>query len=388
MPTRLAFSSTGLKAMPKLYIIAGESSGDLLGARLMQALPDDCTFNGVGGHLMEEAGLSSLFPMHEIALMGFAEVLPHIFRLKRRIAQVVEDILAKQPEAVISIDSPGFTFRVAHQLREAGYTGKLIHYVAPSVWAYKPERAEKTAKLFDALMVILPFEPPYFEQHGLPTTYVGHPIPWEWKDASNTPPFIKSADAFLLGMLPGSRMGEVKRHLPIYYDTLRLLASNIEALEVMMPVRPHLEEYVREETQHWPCNVHIVVGDHDKQAAFKACDMLLAKSGTVSVECAMAGVPTITTYRANPLSAWLVKRMIQIRYVNLINITADREIIPEFLQEDCTPEILSTVILALRSDTEAQAKQLADTQEVLAQLNTGQDPAQKAAETLLACLAV
>lgn len=389
MPTQRDYSCMGLKAMPKLYFIAGESSGDLLGARLMQALGDKAECAGVGGPLMTQAGINSLLPMQDIALIGFAEILPHIFRLKKRIKQTVADVLKHNPDALITIDSPGFTFRVAKALREQGYTGKLIHYVAPTVWAYKPERALKTAQLFDGLMVILPFEPPYFEAHGLDTCYVGHPIPWEWRNADKEQaPFEKKPDMFLLGMLAGSRMGEVKRHLPIYYDTLRLLAQEIGEFEVMLPVREHLYNFVAEATQHWPCKVHLLLGDAQKQAAFRACDMLLAKSGTVSVECAMAGVPTLTTYRANPISVWIIRRMVQIKFANLINITAKREIIPEYIQEDCTAEKLSQAILALKNDPEKMQQQMRETTEVLKQLSTGEDPAQKAADFVLTRLAV
>ena len=374
--------------MTSLYIIAGESSGDLIGARFLQALPNEIEMHGIGGPLMESAGLSSLFPMQEIALMGFAEVLPHIFRLKRRIKETVLDILKKQPDVVVTIDSPVFTFRVAKQLRESGYTGKLVHYVAPSVWAYKPERAAKTAALFDMLLVIFPFEPPYFTKHGLATEYVGHPIPWEWRDAANQPAFNKTEGSFLLGMLAGSRKGEVNRHLPIFKNTVELLLEEIPNLEVMLPVRPHLAEHVRSSIADWPVKTHIIEGDDNKQSAFKACDMILAKSGTVSVECAMAGVPTITTYRANPISAWMVKRMIQIPFVNLINITANQPIIPELLQEECTAKNLAAAILSLHSDEAAQQQQLKASAEVLEKLGSQTNPAQKAVDAVLSCLAV
>ncbi len=374
--------------MASFAIIAGESSGDLLGARLMQALPVNSQFIGVGGPLMEGAGLKSLFPMSDIALMGFAEILPHIFKLKRRIKETVAAILAANPDCVITIDSPGFCFRIAKQLREQGYGGKLIHYVAPTVWAYKPERAAKTAALFDALMVILPFEPPYFEKEGMDVAYVGHPIPWEWRGETEQP--AKNDNTYRIGMLAGSRAGEVKRHLPIFKRTAELLKKEIPNLSILLPVRPHLAEKVRTKTAHWPVPVEIIVGDEGKQAAFKRCDMLLAKSGTVSVECAMAGVPTITTYRANPLSVWLVRKMITINHINLINITANAPIIPELIQEDCTPENLASEILKLKNDPAAQAEQITRSEAVLQTLGKGSgiNPAQKAAEFVLSRLAV
>lgn len=333
----------------RCYIIAGETSGEQLGANLMRAMrmAAPVEFQGIGGTLMQAEGMQSLFPMEELSLMGFLEILPHIFRLKKRIRQTAQHIMDERPDVVVSIDSPGFVFRVARLLREQGYTASpLIHYVAPTVWAYKPERAAKTASLFDRLLTLFAFEVPYFTKEGLSTFWVGHPA--AWKERPHHAPIEHPA----LCAFPGSRRGELKRHLPLYRDICARLKLLHPSLTVTMPVPARLKPYVENATQHWPCPLHIV-GSDERDMALATSHAVLCKSGTITLECALAGVPGIVTYKANPISVWLVRRMALISHVALPNILLGREVIPEFLQPHIDPEQMSTALSGLLTGGEA-----------------------------------
>jgi lipid-A-disaccharide synthase len=369
-----------------IYIIAGEASGDVIGGQLMAALKaraPELSFSGIGGTAMQKQGLHSLFDMHQLALMGFAEVLPHLPRLKKRIAETVADILAKQPDIIITIDSPGFNFRIAKALKKAGYPAPRVHYVAPTVWAYKPKRAAKTAALFDALLCILPFEPPYFTKHGLKASFVGHPVAWLHREHGDGAAFRRehhiTTDTVLLGMMPGSRKGELARHLPIFRETVVKLRLKI----------PESAAHVKARVLDWPVPVTLVSGPNAKRNAFAACNMALAKSGTVALETALAGIPTITTFRANRISAALVKRLINIPYVNLMNIMAyfghDPAPIPELLQQHCNPKALSNVLLKFWHSPSAQHAQKEACAKYVEQLgmNEKESPSEKAAAEIL-----
>jgi len=349
-----------------VYLIAGEESGDFIGGELIASLRsklnDRLTVSGIGGDQMTCAGLRSLFPMKELSLMGFVEILPHIFRLKRRIRQTVDNIEQQKPQVVITIDSPGFNFRVVRRLRENCILScPMVHYVAPTVWAYKPERAKKTAALYDALLTILPFEPPYFTAHGLTTYFVGHPSAWFWKQTGDGSGFRArhqmGADTRVIGMMPGSRSGELNRHLPIFREVANKLAKQYPTAQIVMPVRPSCEAMVREAVAHWSLPVRLVVGNTEKKDAFAACDVALAKSGTVALEATLAGIPTVMAYRAHPVTAWLVRRMIQIPHAHLINIMAKREVIPEFIQERCTADATYPALAQLLEDATARTAQ-------------------------------
>jgi len=316
-----------------------------------------------------------------------------LFSLRRRIRQTVEDIIARQPDAIITIDSPGFTFRVIKLLKKHSRVRcPTIHYVAPTVWAYKPERAAKAAKLFDLMLTILPFEAPYFEKENLKTVYVGHPVVWDWRERGVGARFRQHhfipENKPLLGMMPGSRKKEIKRLLPIYKDTAMALKEHLPELEIVMPLRPAMADIVRPMMERWSLPIHIISGDSEKKDAFAACNFSLAKSGTVALECALAGIPNVIAYRANPLTVWLVKRMIKIRFVNLINIISNREVIPEFLQENCKPKKLVPALLRLITDEAARQQQLDLTQEALEKLglHDAKAPSDKAAEAILGLL--
>jgi lipid-A-disaccharide synthase len=323
---------------PLIYLIGGEASGDALGAGLMRSLraaQPDIRFAGIGGEAMQREGLKSLFPYTDLSIMGFLEVVPHIPALLKRLRQTALDIAAKQPAAVVTIDSPGFNFRLARALKANADTAgiKRIHYVAPSVWAYKPGRARKTARLFDALLALLPFEPPYFEKEGLKTTFVGHPVLWQ--TGKSEPGLFRarhfiSADTPLLLVLPGSRTDEVKRHLSLFLEAAETLPDYKIVILAGPQVRDQIQDAVR--------SLALVVDIAEKQDAFAAATIALSKSGTITLELANAGVPTVVAHKVGALSAWLIRRMKLISFVSLINIAAKREILPELIQEHCTPD--------------------------------------------------
>lgn len=378
----------------RIYIIAGEASGDLLGGRLMASLkhlsPQPISFFGIGGERMIEQGLTSLFPMQELSLMGFVEVLPHIQKLKRRIHQTVFDITQQHPDILITIDSPGFTFRVVRELAHENITGlKKIHYVAPSVWAYKPQRAAKTARLFDALMTLMSFEPPYFTAHDLPTTWVGHQVAWEWRDKGDGDAFRNrhniSQNATVVGMMPGSRRNEIKRHMKMFKRAVKHLHQQHPDLHIIIPTRSDLHAMVARMTKKWPVPVTLIQGDTEKKDAFAAMNLAIAKSGTVSLECALAGVPNITVYRANKLSMWIVRRMAVSTFVNLVNIINQREVVPELIQENFTPAKLAQTAHHLLSDDAARTTQIEAFKMLADQLGASHDasPSDRAAKVVL-----
>jgi lipid-A-disaccharide synthase len=321
---------------PLIYLIGGEASGDALGAGLMRSLraaQPDIRFAGIGGEAMQREGLDSLFPYTDLSIMGFLEVVPHIPALLKRLRQTAHDIAARQPAAVVTIDSPGFNFRLARALKANADTARIkrIHYVAPSVWAYKPGRARKTARLFDALLALLPFEPPYFEKEGLKTTFVGHPVLWQTVESE--PGLFRARhsigpDTPLLLVLPGSRTDEVKRHLSLFLEA----AATLPDYKIVILAGPQ----VREQIQDAVSDLALVVDIAEKQDAFAAATIALSKSGTITLELASAGVPTVVAHKVGALSAWLIRRMKLIPYVSLINIAAKREILPELMQERCT----------------------------------------------------
>lgn len=383
---------------PLIYIIAGEASGDILGAGLMKALKEELhgevTFIGIGGERMGAQGLFSLFPMQEISLMGFAEILPHIFHLKKRIKETVQDIIEKKPAMLVTIDSPGFTFRVASEVRKAlGKEIRMVHYVAPTVWAYKPERAAKTAALFDHLMVILPFEPPYFIKHGLATTFVGHPVLELWKDKGDGPRFrknfgLKPIDRPVILILPGSREGEIRRHMPVIAETLKLLQASVPGLLPMFYVSRALEGLVLDLCNQSQIKAFINSVPEFKKDIFACADVALVKSGTVTLEVAAAGVPMVMFYKVNKVTAWIVKRLIKISQVNLLNIISGKSIIPEFIQDACTPQALSHAILPLLKDKNLRQQQVAEASTTLNALRLpfGESPNSKAAKSVVGLL--
>lgn len=377
---------------PLIYLIAGEASGDILGARLMASLREKngaVRFAGIGGPKMTWQGMKSLFPMDELSLMGLAEIIPHIPKLLRRIKQTADDIGARKPDVLVTIDAPGFCFRVAKKLTGKGI--KRVHYVAPSVWAWKPGRAKKVAAFLDHLLTLLPFEPPYFEKEGLATTFVGHSVVEGLADKGDGEDFRKrhniDTHAPLMLVLPGSRKGEVERLLPIFCQTAIELSRSHPDLKIVIPALVTRRQQIEATLKPWPIEALIVEGDEEKFDAFAAADVALAASGTVALELAMAGTPSVIGYRVNALTAWIVRRLIKTPYVNLINVVLGREAVPELLQDKCRPDLLAESLSTLLDDENVAGEQTKAAAEALKQLGRGgPSPSGRAADTVLALL--
>lgn len=377
---------------PTLFLIAGEPSGDALGARLMAAAKrltgGKVRFVGIGGEKMMAEGLVSLFPMAELTLFGIFELLPHLPNLIRRIDQTVAEIIRIPPDAVVGIDSPGFTVRVAKKVRAAAPSIPLIHYVAPTVWAWKPKRAAKYAAIYDHLLAVLPFEPPYFEREGLACTFVGHSVVEGGAGKGDGAGFrnrhgIESTDR-VVAVLPGSRKGEVSRLLPDFRATLERLQSSHPTLVAVVPTVATVRDRVAAAIADWPVRTVLVEGDAEKYDAFAAAEAALAASGTVSLELALARLPTVIAYRLNPVTVALYRRLIRVKYVNLVNLMLDRMLVPELLQQDCRPDRLATELGRLLDDPAARQAQIDGVAEVARWLGQGDTPpSERAARTIL-----
>ncbi|HVQ75087.1 MAG TPA: lipid-A-disaccharide synthase [Candidatus Binatia bacterium] len=345
---------------PLVVLVAGEPSGDALGAPLMRALRTeaggDVRFAGVGGERMASEGLRSLFPMSDLAVMGLVSVLPHVPRILRRLRETAAHVLALRPAAVVTIDSPGFNLRLARRLRGRGIP--LVHYVAPTVWAWKPGRARTIARFLDRLLVLFPFEPPYFERHGLACDFVGHPAV---EAAAGDAEAFRRRHAIpaavpLLCAMPGSRRDELDRLLPIYGETVSRLRARVPELRVVVPAVTWLEPAIQAAIAGWGKTI-AVRGSADKLDAFAAADVGLVKSGTGALEAAVAGLPCVVTQRFGPVSAWMARRLLRVRHVSLVNILLQREVQPERLQEDCNPTALSAALTDLLADPDARQRQ-------------------------------
>lgn len=379
---------------PLVFLVAGEPSGDALGQRLMAALKKKTQgktrFAGVGGEKMAAEGLVSLFPMREIAVMGLIEVIPRLKTILARIAETAERAERLNPDAVVTIDSPDFNFRVARRLKGKGIP--LIHYVAPTVWAWRPGRARAFARFLDHLMALLPFEPPHFIREGLACTFVGHPVLECGAGAGDGAAFRArhgiSPQAPLLCVLPGSRRSEVRALLPPFGEAVGLIVKQVPDLRLIVPTLAPVAGEVRAAVAAWPGAAVAVEGEGEKYDAFAACDAALAASGTVSLELALAGTPHAVAYRVNPLTAWLARRLIRVRFVNLVNLVLERATVPELLQEDCTGAKLAAAAFRLLRDAGARAAQKDAFAEALRGLGRGEGaPSERAAEVVLATIA-
>ncbi len=357
--------------MTLVYIIAGEQSGDVLGARLLLALRatrPDLQFAGIGGPRMEEHGFKTLFPMQELAVMGLLEVLPRIRKLSRLMRETVADIRTRVPDVVVTIDSPGFCLRVLKQIPQL----PRVHYVAPQVWAWRSHRVREFPGLWDRLLCLLPFEPAWFAKHGIEGTFVGHPVLESGADTGNAARFRTQhslADTQpVLILMPGSRRSEVPRLLPVFGETLSLLADRIPGLVPVVPVASAVADTVRRATDAWPVRPIIVTELSDKHDAYAAASVALTKSGTSTLELALAGVPMAVTYRVNPITAAMARRMIKIPHVAMVNLLAGHELVPELLQQDCRADRLAETVQSLLSDPTAADAQRDGFRSVIASL--------------------
>ncbi len=349
-----------------LFVVAGEESGDRLGGALMAAVkalaPGPVAFHGVGGREMTEQGLASLFPLHDIAVNGFAAIPARLPQILRRMRETADAVVAAGPDALVIIDSPEFTHRVAQRVRARAPHIPIVDYVSPQVWAWRPGRAAAMRRYVDHVLALLPFEP---EAHrrlgGPPCTYVGHPLGEMVKTLRPGPADAarRAADPPLLLVLPGSRGGEIGRHLAVFGAAAGLARDRLGAAEFVLPTVPHLVERVRSGIAGWPVAPRVVVDPDEKWAAFRQARAALAASGTVTLELALAQVPTVLAYKVALLEAVIVRAMIKVRMVGLANIILDEMAMPELLQYDATAEKLADALVAVTQDTPARRRQCA-----------------------------
>lgn len=377
---------------PRIFLVAGEPSGDLLGARLMAALrfltQGRARFAGVGGENMKAEGLQSLFPIADLAVMGFVEVLPRLPLVFRRRDEVLAALERDPPDLILTIDSWGFNKLIAAGAKKRLPTIPRWHFVAPMVWAWKEGRARRMAALIDGLLALFPHEPPYFERHGLRAVAVGHPVIEGGADKGEAAAFrarhaIGAAET-IIAVLPGSRPGEVDRLLPVFRAVLVRLAAERKGLVTVIPTVDTVADRVAAQSADWPTPLRIVRGGREKFDAFAAAGVALAASGTVALELAMAGLPAIIAYKVNPLTAVAARHLLKIKYVNLVNLLLDRPAVPEFLQEQCKPDILAGALGLLLDDATAREAQKAALAEAMARLGRGgPSPSRRAAQVLL-----
>ena len=340
-----------------VMIIAGETSGDALGADLMQALSrrqSNIMVTGIGGSKMIDEGLASIFPMSEIAVMGFKEILPRLPQLFKLIDKAVAHALATEPDVMVLIDSPEFNHRVAKRVKAKRPEAKIICYVAPHVWAWRRGRARKMKNYFDAVMSFLPFEPNVFAANdGPPCHFVGHPIIERLERLGPLPDFKKKyrlkAQEVPLTVMPGSRVNEVNELVPVFGKVLRYLDSRIDNLRPIIPLVPHMADQVRETTAHWPGKPIYIENEVDKFAAFAASRAALASSGTATMELALAGLPTVVAYNMGLMGDLLV-RLMPVPSVVLVNLILDAPAMPEFLQDRCDAAEIAPVLLRMLED--------------------------------------
>ena len=369
----------------KLFLIAGEPSGDRLGAALMAGLKSltPVEFAGIGGPLMQAKGLESLFPMEELSVMGIAEVLPKYFHLKRRIREAAEAALASGAEALVTIDSPDFSLRVAAIVKAARPDFRTIHYVAPSVWAWRPGRAAKMARVIDHVLALLPFEPPYMTAAGMTCDFVGHPVVAEpLASQAEMAPFAGQGP--LLLALPGSRRGEVTRLAPVFGEVVGRLKARHPDLRVALPTVRGVADLVREVTATWPVVPQIIQDTGAKRGAFAAADVALAASGTVSLELAANACPMVIAYDMHPLTLWLMRRAALIDTVTLVNLVSETRVVPEFIGPDCRADRIAPALEMVLADPTAQQAAMALTMERLGQ--GGEAPGLRAARSVLKAL--
>ena len=373
----------------KLFLVAGEPSGDRLGAALMaglRTLAPDVTFAGVGGPLMQAEGMESLFPMEELSVMGIAEVLPKYRHLKRRIRETAHAVIDGGVQALITIDSPDFCLRVARIVKDARPDLRTIHYVAPSVWAWRPGRAAKMAKVIDHVLALLPFEPPNMPAAGMTCDFVGHPVVAE-PLATPAERAALAGEGPLILALPGSRRGEVSRLAPVLGEVLERVRAAHPKARVALPTVRGVADLVADLTADWPIRPQIITDPALKRGAFAAADVALAASGTVSLELAANACPMVIAYRLHPISFWLMRRAALIDTVTLVNLVSETRAVPEFLGPECSADRIAPALLDLLHPGPARQAQLDAMALTMQRLGQGgEPPGLRAARSVLSAL--
>ena len=378
----------------EIFVVATEESGDRLGAGLMkvlrQRLGDAVRFDGVGGRAMASQGLVSRFPIEDLSIMGFSGIVQRLPTILRHIRQTADAVLETSPDILIIIDSPDFTHRVARRVRAKDASIPIIDYVSPSVWAWRPGRARAMRGYVDHVLALLPFEP---EAHrrlgGPPCSYVGHSLIEQIDtlrpDANEQS--RRDAQPPLLLVLPGSRRSEIRHHMAVFGETLALLQAQGVAFEPVLPTMPHLQASIAAALQGWPLQPRVVVGEAEKRAEFRLARAAFAKSGTVTLELAISGVPMVAAYKASSLEAWIIRPRITSSSVILANLVVGDNVVPEFIQEDCTPAKLAPALRDVLGDTPLRRRQVDAFARIDAIMSTGQkSPSVRAADIVLATL--
>ncbi len=382
------------QAAPKIFLIAAEESGDRLGSGLIKALRErlgpGAKFVGIGGRHMAEQGLTSLVSTDDLAIIGFMSIPKKLPMILRRIREATDAVLNERPDVLVIIDSPDFTHRVARRVRARDPSIPIVDYVSPTVWVWRPSRARKMRAYVDQLLAVLPFEPEVHRKlSGPPCAYVGHPL---LEDLDALRPNAEErarrlATPPLLLVLPGSRRSEIKRNMAIFGETLRLLRGQGIAFEPILPTVPGLLESVRAAAASWPVQPRIVVEDAEKKTAFRSARAALAKSGTVTLELALAGVPMVTAYRITEIEAFVARRVIQTSSIILANLILGENVIPEYLQENFTAENLAPALRDILGDTPARQRQVEAFTRLEQIMSTGgKRPSELAADGVIATL--
>lgn len=376
----------------KVYLIAGEPSGDLLGSRLMRALrsktDNNVEFFGIGGDTMEAEGLNSLFDISDLAIMGLVEVIPSIPKVLKHIKNTVEDIVKVQPDIVITIDSWSFCARVHKKLRKLKIGIPQLHYVAPQVWAWKKKRARTMYKYIDALMTLLPQEPKYFTPYHLETVFVGHPVIESEALRADGDAFRKRfnipENKKIVTILPGSRKNEVAKLLPVFLDSARQLLAKNNDFYFVVPTVKTVSAKVKEMVAESKLPIQVLETQEERYQAFQASEVAIAASGTVALELAICHIPHLVAYKVSPLTAWIVGKIMKIQFVNLSNIMLGRLVVPELLQEQCTANIITNKALELLSKGDLYEREMEGLAKVKDTLSNGaQTPSENAADFIL-----
>ncbi len=375
----------------RVFLIAGEASGDQLGVDVMQALHEvrpDIQFAGVGGPLMIGQGLQSLFPMADINVMGIVPVIKRLPLLLRRIAETAEAILADPPDIVLLIDAPDFTHRVAKKIRAKRSDIPIVDYVSPTVWAWRPGRARKMRGYVDHLLALLPFEPAaHARLGGPPCSYVGHPLITklhEFRPGAAEQVIRDNEKHPTLLVLPGSRRSEIQYLMPVFGETVAIIRDLYPGARFVLPAVDHVRPAIEQELKKWTVVPEIVSGEAAKWQAFKQARGALAASGTVTLELALAGVPAVVGYRGSRVEEFIARRLVTIASVVLPNIILGEVFVPEFLQDDCTADNLAAALALLIGETEARRLHLEALKRVEAQMHVpGDRPDRLAADIII-----